>query len=808
MQACKTNWGYLGREALLVTVLAYMFVVGGTLTGLIDYQVRLITAVLASATFAIWLLGRLFNGQRLLHSGLERAWLLFIGAQILAVIFSDDPRRSLAPGLIWISYVLLFYLAYDLLQRGWPVELLEKALLIAGAVVIGLALYQLATTFSNWRAATAGLEWAPSFATRISGVVGDPNLLAAAVNLLLPLALTRAIASRNRIPRIVLGLFFVAGLTTVYFTDSRGALLGLGAGLAVVALGWVRLLSGRARAVAAHAWAWLRAHHYVLYGLTLLILLAGILVAGGVLGAEGDTTHAPVASARDIYWQAAAAAFRADPVTGVGPGIFPVYLMQLWSTPPARPYLHAHSTPYNIGAESGLLGFMTLVVLLGAIWKQGRLALDDQDFQGRARWVGIAASLAGFSLHSLVDDFLPFPLVGLTLMLLLAMWLAPAGNTEAQSKRFSPLWLLVPGLAAMLLSVNGLRASGWAAAAIEDYESGGWLAAAEGMQQAAELDPGFASYWLQSGYAYGLLAAGSSAYADLAVAAYQRGVALEPVYGLNYANLAGLLASQGLVEEAHLTYEEAVGHSPEEADFWLNQGALEEGREDYAAAHQSYLRALELDPGSAKIAFWLRTDFRQQVLADFEPHDSPPEHNREAARRLVVAARAAIAYGDPQQGESLLLDAYALNDQEVGLYLGWAELAQARGEDELAARYLDASLVPLATDNRAKVEAILMQAEHLDRQGDQAAALPRYQIAFEAILSRNVYGWGARGWTPYSLFVFLRAGFPEDLLPQLQRNDIPIDIAQRLLRLAELYEEVGENDAAEQVRLALRPYLP
>lgn len=806
MQARRTDWGYLAREALLVVLFAYMLVVGGTFTGLIDYQVRLITTMLGGLVFGIWLLGRLFSGHRLLNTGLERAWLLFIGAQIVAVVFSEDPRRSLGPGLIWIGYVLIFYMAYDLLRRGWAGELLEKALLIAGAVVVGLALYQLVGAYSAWRGAIAGLDIFPSFAVRVSGVVGDPNLLSATVNLLLPLALTRAIASRNRASQLVLALFFLAGLAAVHFTDSRGALLGLGAGLAVVALGWVGLLSERARSLAGAVWAWLRGRRWALYGLVLLVLLAGLLLAVRLLGFEGDTTHAPVASARDVYWQAAAAAFRADPVTGVGPGIYPAYLMQLWSTPPARPYLHAHSTPFNIAAESGLLGFAAFFGLLIAIFRSGWRGWLDQDRAGKARWVGIAASLAGFSMHSLVDHFLPFPLIGLILMVLLAMWLAPS-NAQSQ-KRFSPLWLLVFGLAGLLLSVAGLRASHRAADAVEQYEAGDWLAAAQGMERAADLDPMFGFYWVQSGYAYGLLAEQSPVYADLAIAAYQRGLALEPVYGLNHANLAALYAQEGLSDEALQAYQDAVGRSPEEADFWLNLGALEEDRGEGNAARQNYQQALQLDPDIAEIAFWQGSALRQEALAGFEPMDTPPEHNREAARRLVAQARDAIEMGDLHSGEALLLDAYALNDQEVSLYLGLAELALARGDGDLADLYLRASLVPLATSNQAKVEAILMQAERLDQSGDHEAALERYRIAYEAILGRNVYGWGARGWTPYNFFVFFRSGFSEDVLPQLLRTDIPMDIAQRLLRLAELYEEAGDGGAAEQVRAALQPYLP
>jgi hypothetical protein len=56
--------------------------------------------------------------------------------------------------------------------------------------------------------------------------------------------------------------------------------------------------------------------------------------------------------------------------------------------------------------------------------------------------------------------------------------------------------------------------------------------------------------------------------------------------------------------------------------------------------------------------------------------------------------------------------------------------------------------------------------------------------------------------------VFQRHAFPEDLLPQLVRADITIDIAQRLLVLADLYEDAGLSDQAAAVRETLAEYLP
>jgi tetratricopeptide (TPR) repeat protein len=804
----QTDWKYLGREAVLILLLAYLILAGGTLSGMIAYPLRLTNAVLAGLLFGGWLLWKLLRKEKLLATGLDRAWIFFLGSQLLATVFSDDPRRSLPWLALWLSYALLFYLVYALLRKGWPAELVEKTLLISGSIAIALALYQLSQIYVNWRAAVAGLNLAPSFNFRISGVLGDPNLLAAFTNLLLPLALTRALASRSRGSQLLLAIVWLAGLAVVYFTDSRGGLLGLGMGLFIVGLGWMRILSARAREVSSQAWAWLRARRWLFYGLLLAVLVLGALVALRVLGSGGDTTHAPVASARDIYWQAAAAAFLANPVLGTGPGIYPSYLMQIWSTPPARPYLHAHSTPFNIGAESGIIGFFALFALLVAIWRKAAGGWREQDAAGKARWIGIAASLTGFSLHSLVDDFLPFSAAGGVLMILLALWLAPIPRPEEEREGASPLWVLAPALLAAVLAINPLRAQAQAEDAARQGNAGEWVTAAEGMQAAADLDPSYAIYWQQAAYAYGRAAGENPIYADLALQSYERATILEPVYSLPWANRAAVAAEIGLAEEAIHYAEQATRLAPEGALYYLNLGSYRESLDDHAAAQEAFNSALNLEPDWAASAFWTRSALRQTTLASFESPQLEPGRPLVEARQIAGEARAVIAAGDLEAGRRMLHEVYALNNQESELYLGLAELAMAEENSVLAEDYIQAGLIVQATTNQHKAEMMLLWAEIAAEQGEDDLALERYQAAFAAITTESLYGWGSRGWVPYNLFVFQRQGFGEDLMPQLERADIPIRVAERLLVLADLYEERGQVDQAKDVRAVLYPYLP
>lgn len=803
----KSNWSYLGREVVLILLLAYLYLIGGTFSGLVAHPVRLASAVLAAVLFGGWLLWRLLRGKRIPRTGLERAWLLLLASMAIAAMFSDDPRRSQSAGLIWLSYALVFYLAVDLLRRGWPAELFEKCLLVGGTIVIGFGLLQFVQLYQSWRAATAGLEFPPSFQQRIGGLVGDPNLMAATLNLLLPLALMRAWSGKSRGNQVLLGIYAAASLVLIYLADSRGGLLALATALGILCLGWVFVLSEQARQLVGRLWKALLAKRVLLYGAAVVIFLAAAVVGWRLLSFEGDTTHAPALTSRQIYWQAAAAAFRVDPLTGVGPGIYPVYLMQLWSTPPARPYLHAHSTPFNFAAESGVLGLGALLFFLWAVWRGARRGWEGLDPAGKARWVGIAAALGGFSVHSLVDDFLPFTITGTTLMLLLAMWLETPSD-EGEPRGFSPLWLLLPALLGTVLSISPLRASGHAEAAAQLGNAGDWAAAAKELDTATALDPSFAFYWMQSGYAYGRLAENGAVYVDAAAAAYERAIALEPVYSLNYANLAALQEEVGLQSEALNSIESAVEQAPRAWQFWLSQGLMLENQNKFNEAGQAYQEALSLRPDIAQAAFWEVNTFRREVADSFRAASLEADTSRDEERQLVDAARADIQAGNLEEAAKKLETAWRLYDQDLGAYLGFAELAFARGDLDQAEQYLQAGLQVQSTSNQDKVEMVLLLAEISDRRGDAEAALSRYETAYSAILNLSSYGWGGAGWTPYSYFVFQRQGFAEDTLPQLPRADIPADVAQRLLRLADLYAAQGENAKAQAVRTALRPYLP
>lgn len=808
MKFKSVGWGFITREAFLILVFGYVIIFGGGFAALVSFRLQTLSTVMTTLVLGAWMVIRLLHKDGFANSKLDKAIWLFVVAQFIAAFLSEDPRRSLPHAILWLVYILVFYFALDLFRKGLPQEIVFRCLLYIGSFLVVIAFIDLLQLFLQWKLLTTGLEFIPSFQQRLNTVVGDPNLFAGIINLLIPIALARLFLTKGKWSKAILVTYLILSAVILYFTDSRGGLLGLAGSVGAFILLWVLIVSEPSKEKVKHwiAWFW---HRKVLL-ITMIILLAGVvgLVAWRFVSFEGSTTHAPVFDARDIYWQAATNAFKADPLTGVGPGIYPIYLMKIWSTPPESPYLHAHSFPFQVAAESGLLGLAALAFLIFTIALYARSAWSGLDFPKRAGWAAALAALVGFSIHSLVDDFFPFPAAGVIVMVLLATVMSP-DPVRQQRQNLSPWWLVAPGLAAAVFTIYCLNAYSHADQAIALAAQDDWRAAALEMEMAAKADLGFALYWLQSGYAYGRWAEYDPVFLNQAIAAYEKGITVEPQYALSHANLAALLWKRGDLAEALGQMRIATSLAPESWLFWLNQGAYEEELGLPENAIKSYSAAIKLMPGITASAFWDETELRQEIL-EIQPtlEDQSTADIRDQVDDLVKEARDLIKISDFGKARAILEQAHSLNDQAISVYVALGELAFANDDLETAERYMQTTLVIVATRNQLKVEAILLGAEVSFANGDRVEAMNRYVTAFESIFAENSYGWGSFGWTPYAAFIFQRKAFLEDLLPQLERADITKEFATRLLPLADLYEEMGDSQKAEEVRLALQPYLP
>ena len=815
---------YLLLEAAGILGWSYVILVGGGITGVINFRLQAANAVLSAIVLGGWLLMRILRHERLRGAKLALPWMVFLAGLIITAAISSDPRRSVSQVLLFSSYGLFFFFWKDALRKRWQADLLEKALLIAGGILLVLSGLEVAQAYASWRQLAASVPYAPPFAYRLYAL-GDANLGAAVGNLLLPLALARALRASSWTARIGWAAYMLSALGFLLFTASRGGWLG--STIALVTLGTLvvwhqgenRLRKKRRGtefsasvfgSILMSGPGWMRGRGA--YGLGALLLI-GVIGLGGrfVLRQASGLTHGPILESRSTFWGAAWAAFKEHPLVGTGPGTFPSDYVRYVSAPPDRVYAHAHSLPFTLAAETGLIGLMAAGVLLlslgRAVWRAGQEARRSKDEW--MEWAGRAAALAGLAGHSLFDNHLIYPAVGLTAVALVALASGTeqklvvrrppssveVGDFGVHLRRsyggMSPWLLALPGLALAIFAGRSLRAYAAYDAGLDQAVQGNWREAAAAFDRASALDPSFALYSLHSGYAYGRLAhEGAGPALQMAIDRYERGLEQEPDFAPNQANLAALYFQAGQPARAIRTMTLAYEWAPESSQFALNLGAFLDSVGD-ARAGGMYRQALALLPGSEKSNFWLQTERREQAL-------------REAQTAGLLEGRIdpgmeALDQGDLAGAESYFVDQWRQAPLTPGPYVGLAQVAQAAGNLQQAKSYYLIVLSLQLAQNESKVAPLIALGEIARQEGEEGLARMRYQQAYEAVVNAGSYGWGAGGFDPYAWFTFGRRSLPVDLLPQLVRADVPSGLAERLLPLVELADEAGEAGYAAQV---------
>ncbi len=789
LSSSRSNFGYLIRETVLIFLWAYVLFVAGPLDGMFRWRFQVASAAILMVLVGSWLGWRLLRRPTLPQTGLEKVIGLFVVVQLGLVLLSHDPRRSLSIPAQTLAYALIFWCAFDCLRAGWPAELIEKTWLIVGGVLVGLGWLEVLRVWLAWWNVTVGLPYAPNFSFRLYAPLGDPNLMAACLNLVIPLALARAFVTPARLPRLLLFTLAAAGIGLHFFTSSRGGIAGLVAALCALAVAWVGLVSPAAYGQIKHWWNFWRQHPVVMGVLVILGFSGASLFIFALLSFRGEAMNQSVLDARGEYWGAAIRAWLTAPVWGVGLGTFPTVLLRVF---PTRPFLHAHNVFLNALAEGGLInvGGLVLVLVSGAraLWR----CRGAETVTARARWAAIVAIWLGFLMHGLADDHSRSANVALPLVVMLAMALAEARPTIPQP-RWHPLWLALPAMGLAIFSGVSLRAYYFS----EQARASGaadWAVTARLFDQAIAADPGLAFYWQQAGYAYGRVAATGDRQARTKAIQYlEHALTLEPVYAVPRANLAALYWQAQRRAEARQAMQSAAEMAPTVALYQLNLGFYAEAEADETRARTFYQQALQLDPSYAASSFWQESPLRLTILAAWQA-DQPSIVINEQFEMALVAPDYAAA-------EQVLIRAWQANPQDRTIYFNWSRLARLRGELALAQRYIDCAWWVQASDLNNQYFLMLEQADLAHATGNLAHAEMLYRSVLAGLTDDSASGWGAGvgNWTPYDFFTFQREGLGAELLPQLVRADLPHAMAQRLLTLGELYEAQGQVDQAIDV---------
>jgi putative inorganic carbon (HCO3(-)) transporter len=807
---------YLLQETILIIFLGYFLLIGGTLNGLVQFQLNVISTVLVAIIVAVWLGCRLYRRERLPGTGLGLPIIAFLGAQLIATALSSDPRRSLGNTWLIAFYALAFYLLVDLLRHGWPAELLVKSLLVVSGIVIALGLIEIGQWYADWFAVGGWAHPLPPVTLRVRAFLGHGNFAAGFLNLLIPLALTRFIWTRDRIPRLLLVLWLVAALVIVFFSSSRGGWLGTATALAITFSLLALISSPKSSLNSLGRWISSRWWLVIPLGCGLALMVAGMIWLG--FRQLQHPSHGSILTARRDFWLTAWRAFQSSPLWGTGPFTYGTQYMKYNSVPPGWPFAHAHNYLFNLAAETGLIGLASAGWLIVAILRALGQSWQRASREHRLLMVGCAGSLAGCAAHNLADTILTMPTIVLTIVAVLAVALVDQSSPSSGKPhlRLSIAWLLLPSL---LLIGAAFRANlaykpfhqGVWAANTED-----WASAAPLLDQAAQSDPHLAFYHLQSGYAHGMLAAAPTERGDLgsvpmfpsgenrlhleqAIAQYEIGIALEPSYSLNHANLASLYWQAERQTEAIQQMETAIGLAPKASLYHLNLGFYYEELGQGKKATAEYHRALTLQSRLAQASWWQQSLIREQALMEWQEENPPPPlpTSPQAYNDYVRLGWHQLEQGHFEAAIRAFDQAQSQDPNRVEAYCGLGNVYLEEGDFEAAEYYLRAGLFFAQGGNVwTKLRTWFDWGELAHRQGQLDEAIARYEQALDMIRGTTAYGPGTLGISEYGWYIFYRESIMPDLLPQLVRIHVTNDLAQKYLELGQWYEEKGDTEKA------------
>lgn len=338
--------------------------------------------LIAWAGALAWVTGLLARCAPRSRTPMDWAVLLLLGWLPVNYWASADKALSIPAAANLVAGLAVFYLAIAVAQTAHRERLAFDGFLLVGAAMV-LAVLLIPDRLS------VALPW-PSGLLALARGVGETvnaNILAGA---LLPAGVMAAGVALGRdapIRRVGAAVLLAAAAAVMLLGASRGALLGLGAGLIALLFA----LGGRYR------WA-------------ALILAAGAGVVLWRLGpqillnlGDGQGTVSSLAGRTEI-WSRALYALQDFPFTGIGIGTFSRVIPLLYpyfTIGPDVAVPHAHNLFLQVGVDLGLPGLIAyaIILVLGLWGAAGAVRPAD-----KSSWpAAVLAALVAVLVHGLID---------------------------------------------------------------------------------------------------------------------------------------------------------------------------------------------------------------------------------------------------------------------------------------------------------------------------------------------------------------------------------------------------------------------
>jgi len=550
---------------------------------------------------------------------------------------------------------LAFVVFYVLADMPWlSAAVLRRAFVFVGGALSLYALWVVGNDYANYLTFARDVEGLsrnnifPPTVPRVHDVSDHPNVLAMLLTLFMPFFALSVFRADSRWERLGGAAGILIGGMAIFLTLSRGGWIGVGAGVVFTVLaGWVTV-SAFQRERAGEPVTW---QTYVPGGLSptavAAMLGALVLAVGGTLAFLSNSSTRPgwlfrsSLSPREDAWRAGLNMFGDHPLFGAGPNVFGLLYPQYAHGNFLVHTQHAHNGFLQVADDAGIAGILALVVVAATVvfmlfrtWRTGAL-------EQRLLAVACGGALIGFSLHNQLDagNIWKAPAIALAVVgaiIARNYTEATAGRAPVTFVALPELWRRYGGMAARgaLLALAAVAALGMYRIdrAHYDYWQGlekwnkGEPGAIEKLQSAVNADSSMMVYQMMLGQAQAgaFMSTGRSdqKLIENAVIHLERAVSLDYRSDLAHANLAKAYQLAGRPDDAAAEAQKTRVIARYHVPPVLVAGEVYEaiGRTDDAI--DTYGQVISMDSGLADSAYWQRTEFRRDHLAEIIKHSS------------------------------------------------------------------------------------------------------------------------------------------------------------------------------------------
>ncbi len=561
----------IGRLYLTTVCLYLLSPFGATFHGVNVPDYQMLTLGLTLVTVLIWLVMRFRNGWHWYRSVLDAILPLWILA-ISVSTFANPEVYHRSRIAIWfvLAYIAFWYLLHDVLaNRAVKQAVLVDALLCAGSVMMIFSAIQIVHTGNPLQPVS---------------IMGNSNALGTVLLVVLAFAIWRLSRSKERWTRIAWAIYSFGALANLALTLSRGAWIGFIGEVAILILLLLAHYGALSRKSVRTYWlqksqAWRRsiAGGCVIATLVVVAALALILNSFSIKERRAALRTAP--------WHSALIQFANSPVAGSGLFGFGKDNGLYMSIPPAQGFSHAHSVPFNVAAELGLLGLVALLATVLTVLRHFRRNWATLDMDDRLLRIFAMSALTGYATHHLFDVTAMMPAVALVGLLVLALAAAPKHEKPVTTRRLARapiigltlLWLLLLVAAARNSDINRRYLDALRLASAKELHepvsdaSDDYLAAIEMLDELIASDPQMPVYHQQHAMLLGLLASRVDvSWLEPAIQSFQRFLEIESNHAISWANLAALQWMAGDSAAAIYSIERASSLAPKFALFASN----------------------------------------------------------------------------------------------------------------------------------------------------------------------------------------------------------------------------------------------